>query len=147
MQPIVVRQATADDLETLNRFQQGVIATERPFEPTIKDNPVRYYDISRMLGSDDVRFVIAESGPLMVGCGFARIEFSKPYLKHRIQGYLGLMYVDLAYRGHSHVSEGGVSTVVFGNALGAVCRSTLIGMICRRLAWRCWDLRMRRVPT
>jgi len=105
MKTIVVRQATAEDLETLNRFQQGVIATERPFDPTIKDNPVQYYDIARMLGSDDIRFVIAKSGSSMVGCGFARIEAAKPYLKHRMQGYLGLMYVDPAYRGQSVIGK------------------------------------------
>ena len=105
MQPIVVRPATAYDLETLNRFQQGVIATERPFDPTINDNPVQYYDISSMLRSDDVRFVIAESDSNIVGCGYARVEAAKPYLKHRMHGYFGLMYVDPAYRGQSVIGS------------------------------------------
>lgn len=105
MKTILVRQATTEDLETLNRFQQGVIAAERPLDPTIKDNPVKYYDISRMLESQDVRFVIAESGALAVGCGFARIEAAEPYLKHRMQGYLGLMYVDPGYRGQSVIGK------------------------------------------
>jgi ribosomal protein S18 acetylase RimI-like enzyme len=105
MQTIVVRQAIAEDLETLNRFQQGVIATERPFDPTIRDSPVQYYDIARMLESDDVRFVIAESDAGVVGCGYARIETAKPYLKHRMHGYLGLMYVDSGYRGQSVIGK------------------------------------------
>ena len=105
MQAIVVRQATAEDLGTLNRFQQDIMATERPFDRTIKDSPIQYYDISRMLTFDDIRFVIAESGSSMVGCGYARIEAAKPYLKHRLHGYLGLMYVDPAYRGQSVIGK------------------------------------------
>jgi len=101
MLPIVVRPATASDLETLYRFQQGILAAERPFDSTIKDGPVQYYDIPGLLASNQVMFVIAETGAEIVGCGFARIEVAKPYLKHSMHGYLGLMYVDPEYRGHS----------------------------------------------
>lgn len=101
MQSIVVRRATAQDLETLNRFQQDIMVAERPFDPTIKDGALRYYDIPGLLASDDVMFVVAEAGDEPVGCGFARIEVAKPYLRHSAHGYLGLMYVDPAYRGQS----------------------------------------------
>ncbi len=99
MLPIVVRQATASDLETLYRFQQGILAAERPFDSTIKDGPVRYYDIPGLLASNEVMFVVAETSAEIVGCGFARIEGAKPYLKHSMHGYLGLMYVDPEFRG------------------------------------------------
>jgi ribosomal protein S18 acetylase RimI-like enzyme len=101
MHPIIVRQAEAQDLGTLNRFQQGVLAAERPFDPTIKDGPVEYYDIAPMLASAQVRFVVAEADSEIIGCGFARIEPAKHYLKHVHHAYLGLMYVDPRYRGRS----------------------------------------------
>jgi ribosomal protein S18 acetylase RimI-like enzyme len=37
----------------------------------------------------------------IIGCGFARIETAKHYLKHPCHAYLGLMYVDPRYRGQS----------------------------------------------
>jgi GNAT superfamily N-acetyltransferase len=101
MPPIAIRRATIADLGVLLRFQQGVLAAERPFDSTISDGPVQYYDIPRLLASHEVMFVVAESGTEIAGCGFARIEAAKPYLKHSKHGYLGLMYVDPAYRGQS----------------------------------------------
>lgn len=50
MQSIVVRRATAQDLETLDRFQQDIMVAERPFDPTIKDGALRYYDIPGVAG-------------------------------------------------------------------------------------------------
>jgi ribosomal protein S18 acetylase RimI-like enzyme len=101
MNPILVRPATLADVDTLNRFQQGIVAAERPFDPTIKAGPVQYYDTAQMLTSDQVQFVVAESGSQIIGCGFARIETAKPYLAHANHCYLGMMYVDPKYRGQS----------------------------------------------
>jgi GNAT superfamily N-acetyltransferase len=89
------------DLDVLERFQQGVVAAERPFDSTISDQPVRYYDIPALLASQQAMFAVAESAGEIIGCGFARIEAAKEYLKHSRHGYLGLMYVDPAYRGRS----------------------------------------------
>lgn len=101
MHPITVRTAASADLETLLRFEQGVVSAERPFDCTLENGSIHYYDIRNMLDCEDVRFVVAESGAQIVGCGFARIEAAKPYLKHRFHAYLGLMYVEPAYRGHA----------------------------------------------
>jgi len=98
---IVVRKATLQDLATLNRFQQGIVDAERAFDPTIKDGAVQYYDIAPMLTADEIYFVVAEAGTRAVGCGYARIEAAKHYLKHSVHAYLGLMYVDPEYRGHA----------------------------------------------
>src|SRR5271154_2246262 len=101
MADIVVRQATAQDLGILNRFQQGVLEAERAFDATISEGPVQYYNIAAMLESDEIRFIVAEAGVQVIGCGFARIEAAKHYLKHSLHAYLGLMYVDPAHRGQS----------------------------------------------
>jgi len=96
-----IRQATPDDLAALLRFQQGIVEAERAFDPTIKDGPVHYYDIPALLASPDVHFLVAEGRADLVGCGYARIEAAKHYLKHPMHAYLGLMYVDPAHRGQS----------------------------------------------
>lgn len=101
MSHITVRQASTADLDVLERFQQGVVAAERPFDPTIDERPVRYYDIPGLLASQQAMFAVAELGGEIIGCGFARIEAAKEYLKHAQHGYLGLMYVDPAHRGRA----------------------------------------------
>jgi len=101
MPTITVRAAALQDLDLLNRFQQSILSAERPFDPTIKHGPAQYYDVARLLRSDDVRFVVAATDETIVACGFARIDASKPYLRHPIQAYLGLMYVEPGYRGRS----------------------------------------------
>jgi GNAT superfamily N-acetyltransferase len=99
MTPITVRRATFDDLDAILRFQQGVVDAERPYDSTLKDGAIRYYDFEQLLNSEQVHFVIAEVDGVAIGCGFARIEMAKPYVKHDRVGYLGLMFVELAYRG------------------------------------------------
>jgi GNAT superfamily N-acetyltransferase len=96
---VTIRQATRQDLPALLRFEQGVIDAERAFDPTIKDGSIHYYDLAAMLASDQVHFLVAESGGEPVGCGYARLEAAKDYLRHAVHAYLGLMYVDPRHRG------------------------------------------------
>lgn len=98
---VTIRQATPGDLAALLQFQQGVVEAERPFDPTLKDGSIQYYDIAALISSPDVHFLVAERGSDLVGCGFARIEAAKHYLKHPMHAYLGLMYVDPTHRGQS----------------------------------------------
>ena len=96
---VTIRKATLDDVPTLLRFEQGVVKTERPFDPTLKPHPNSYYDIPRMIEDPLVQLVVAEYGGQLVGCGYARIEASKHYLRHDKHAYLGFMYVDPQWRG------------------------------------------------
>ena len=59
---VTIRRATAQDLPALFRFQQGIVESERPFDPTIKEGSVHYYDIAALIASDQVCFLVAESG-------------------------------------------------------------------------------------
>jgi RimJ/RimL family protein N-acetyltransferase len=95
------RTATPEDVDALRQFEQGIVGAERAFDPTLKAGRIQYYDIEKMLLADHVRFVVAERGNELVGCGFARIDNAKSYLSHSQQAYLGLMYVDPKYRGQS----------------------------------------------
>jgi GNAT superfamily N-acetyltransferase len=96
--PITVRRATIEDLGTLLRFEQGVVSAERPYDASLREGVVHYYDIKNLLESDEALFMVAESGRDVVGCGFARVDSAKPYMKHSQEAYLGLMYVDPAHR-------------------------------------------------
>ncbi|SHF75631.1 Ribosomal protein S18 acetylase RimI [Pedobacter caeni] len=95
----MIRCATFNDMDKLLAFEQGVINAERPFDPTLKDGDITYYDIDKMISSPEIELLVAELGGEVVGSGYARIEKSKPYLRHPQYAYLGFMYVDPKYRG------------------------------------------------
>ena len=99
MSLIVTRKATLSDLPTLRRFEQGVIAAERPFDCQIKEDPVHYYDLENMIEASHIELVVAELDGEVVGSGYARIENARHFLKHQLHAYLGFMFVDPAYRG------------------------------------------------
>jgi ribosomal protein S18 acetylase RimI-like enzyme len=95
---INVRTATLADLDALLTFEQGIINTERPFDPTLKPDPINYYDIAAMIDAPHIEVVVAHAGDEVIGSGYARIEEAKPYLKHQRYAYLGFMYVKPEYR-------------------------------------------------
>lgn len=99
MSQIIVRPATNADLETLLRFEQGVITAERPFDPTIREGSINYYDLRYMLTAPEVRLMVAETDGVLIGSGYARIEKGRHYLKHTHHAYLGFMYVVPEHRG------------------------------------------------
>ncbi|WBX77781.1 GNAT family N-acetyltransferase [Tenacibaculum ovolyticum] len=96
---ITTRAAIQEDLPILLEFEQGLINFERPFDPTLKDEKISYYDIKAMILSDDVEVIVAVDGKRVVGSGYGRIDEAKPYLKHAKFVYLGFMFVDDSYRG------------------------------------------------
>ena len=99
MNEIKIRKATLDDLEQLLVFEQSLIKFERSFDPTVKPDPVNYYDLKAMLTSLPIEVAVAELNNKIIGSGYARIDKSKPFLKHEHHAYLGFMYVLPEYRG------------------------------------------------
>ena len=99
MYEIKIRKASIVDLGQLLAFEQDLIKTERPFDPTVKPDPVNYYDLKTMLTSPLAEVVVAESDNKIIASGYARIDKSKPFLKHSHHAYLGFMYVVPEYRG------------------------------------------------
>jgi ribosomal protein S18 acetylase RimI-like enzyme len=99
MNLITTRTATLDDLDVLLSFEQGIIETERPFDPTLKDSDINYYDIAYMITTPHVEVIVALDGSEIIGSGYARIEDSKVYLKHKKHAFLGFMYVKPVHRG------------------------------------------------
>lgn len=99
MEKITTRKATVHDLKTLRRFEQGVINAERPFDPTLKKDPINYYDLEFMIDAPHIELIVAEINGELVGSGYARIETAEQFLQHKQHSYLGFMYVEPIQRG------------------------------------------------
>lgn len=97
--PILIRRAVAADIETLRNFERGIVAAERPFDPTIIPGDVSYYDLPALVASDDAFVAIAESGGAPAGCGFARRAASRAFTEPAHHAYVGLLYVAPPHRG------------------------------------------------
>ncbi|TYA69951.1 GNAT family N-acetyltransferase [Seonamhaeicola marinus] len=95
----LVRIATLDDLPVLLSFEQGIIEAERPFDPTIKEGSINYYDIAELITNTDSEVFVAEIENEIVASGYVKIKPDRHYLKHIQQGYLGFMFVDKTHRG------------------------------------------------
>ena len=99
---IEVRKATLDDMPVLLEFEQGLINAERPMDPTIKDGKISYYDVSEFIrGKDSEVYVVEEDGQI-VASGCVRIKGDRHYLKHKLIGYLGFMFVPVEKRGKGY---------------------------------------------
>jgi len=99
MSEVKIRKASLVDLEQLLGFEQDLIKAERPFDPTLKADPINYYDLKSLLTSPLAEVVVAETDNKVIASGYARIDKSKPFLKHSTHAYLGFMYVLPEYRG------------------------------------------------
>ena len=99
MTDVIIRPATTADLPQLYVFEQGVIAAERPMDPTIRDGDIHYYNLPVMMASPDVHLLVAERDGTLLGSAYARIDPARHYLRHSVHAYLGFMYVDPAHRG------------------------------------------------
>lgn len=99
MEKISIRKATLNDLDTLRVFEQGVINAERPFDPTLKKDPINYYNLEFMLDAPHIELLVAEINHQLVGCGYARIDAAEHFLQHERHAYLGFMYVEPKHRG------------------------------------------------
>ena len=77
---IKYRRAEIKDLVTLYKFEQAIVATERPFDPTLKPGHINYYDIKAMIDDNDTEVMIAEVDLEIVGSGYVKISHAKPYL-------------------------------------------------------------------
>ena len=99
MNEVKIRKASLLDLDQLMVFEQDLIKTERPFDPTLKPDPINYYDLKWLLTSPLAEVVVAEADNKVIASGYTRIDKSKPFLKHSTHAYLGFMYVLPEYRG------------------------------------------------
>ncbi len=99
MENIVIRNAVLDDLPVLLEFEQELIKAERPFDPTIRPDPVNYYNLSDYISDETIKVVVAQHRDQVVGSGYAMRKKARPYLDHKEYAYLGFMYVSPEFRG------------------------------------------------
>jgi GNAT superfamily N-acetyltransferase len=99
MSNLIIRAAVQSDLPILKEFEQGIITTERPFNDSLRSEPICYYDIGALIDGESSSVMVAEDDGVIVGSGYARIRESKAHLKHDFHAYLGFMYVASTHRG------------------------------------------------
>ena len=99
MNEVIIRKARLSDLPVLLEFEQGVIKAERPFDPTLAEDPITYYDLGEMISSEDAEVVVAICKSQIVSSGYALVKKAKHYLDHEAYSYLGFMYTHPDFRG------------------------------------------------
>lgn len=94
------REATEQDLKVLLEFEQGIVTAERPFNSTLIDGEIHYYDLLKLIQAEDAFVIVAEKNDEIVASGYARIkEPDNNYSNFDRYAYLGFMYVKPEHRG------------------------------------------------
>ena len=94
------REATEQDLKVLLEFEQGIVTAERPFNSTLIDGEIHYYDLLKLIQAEDAFVIVAEENDEIVASGYARIkEPDNNYSNFDRYAYLGFMYVKPEHRG------------------------------------------------
>jgi len=96
---ITIRPAVNTDLPKLAEFLQTLVDAERPFDPTLKEGEIFYYDIQELISDKATEIMVVESNNEIIGSGYAQIRSAKPYERHEVFGYLGFMFVSSEFRG------------------------------------------------
>ena len=99
MKNLHFRTATLEDLPVLYQFEQGIITAERPFDPTLKPDPINYYDLKALILSDTAQVIVAVIDDEIIASGYAKILQGEPFHKHNDYAYLGFMFVKPEHRG------------------------------------------------
>ena len=97
---IEIRPALIAEIDILLRFEQGIIKAERPFDNTLKEGFINYYDLKELILSEKSEVLVAVIENKIVGSGYAQILPAKKYQKYKEYAYLGFMYVETLYRGN-----------------------------------------------
>jgi GNAT superfamily N-acetyltransferase len=96
---IEIRKAIETEISILLHFEIGIIEAERPFDKTLKEGEIHYYNLIELIKDKNAEVLVAVVDNEIVGSGYAKILTAKPYQKHSEYAYLGFMYVKPAFRG------------------------------------------------
>lgn len=94
-----IRNATLDDLPILLNYEQEIINAERPFDATMKEDPISYYDLKHMILDENASVIVAEVNGKIIASGYAIRKKARHYLNHEYYSYLGFMFTDPDFRG------------------------------------------------
>ncbi|GAB0155420.1 hypothetical protein CHRYSEOSP005_06810 [Chryseobacterium sp. Alg-005] len=96
---MIIRKATKGDLSILLEFEQGVIAAERPFDSTLAEGEIHYYQLDYLIDSPQATLLVAEENNEIVASGYALIQKAeKQYYNFEEYAYLGFMFVKPEHR-------------------------------------------------
>jgi len=98
-QTLIVRKSSLRDIPKLREFEQGVITAERPYDESLKDELITYYDLEALVTDENSEILVVEHDNELIGSGYAQLRKSKPYVKNEYFSYLGFMYVSPDHRG------------------------------------------------
>lgn len=87
------RPASLNDLPILAEFLQLLVNAERPFDVTLKEGDLIYYDLKELIEGDASELLVLEVDGKLVGCGYAQIRPAKNYLRYAVYAHLGFMFV------------------------------------------------------
>ena len=96
---IDIRQARMSDIPQLEAMEQGLIREERPFDPTIREDPVRYYDLPQLIDDPNSTLLVADNEGRLLSCGYASRRIPRHYLDHEVYAYVGFMFTLPEFRG------------------------------------------------
>ena len=94
-----IRSATLEDLPALKECEQGIILAERPYDHTLKPDPISYYDLGERIRSDDAEVAVIELDGRIIATGYAEKRPSKPYVASDYHAFLGFMFVHPEHHG------------------------------------------------
>lgn len=95
----ITRPASLNDLTALAEFLQMLVNAERPFDITLQEGDLIYYDLKELIERDNSELLVLEIDGKLVGCGYAQIRPAKTYLTYKEYAHLGFMFVLPEYRG------------------------------------------------
>jgi predicted N-acetyltransferase YhbS len=96
---VEIRRAIETEIETLLVFEQEIIAVERPFDNTLKEGEIHYYDLIGLIRAKRAEVLVAVVNNEIVGSGYAKTLPAEPFQKYTEYAYLGFMYVKPEFRG------------------------------------------------
>ncbi|KFF24181.1 GNAT family N-acetyltransferase [Chryseobacterium vrystaatense] len=97
---MITREATEQDLKILLEFEQGIVLAERPFNSTLMDGEIHYYDLLHLVQSEDSLVLVTEENDEIIASGYAKIKRpDNNYSNFEEYAYLGFMYVKPEHRG------------------------------------------------
>ena len=96
---VQIRKAMETEIETLLNFEKEIIAAERPFDNTLKEGEIHYYDLIGLIRAKRAEVLVAIVNNEIVGSGYAKVLPADSFQKYTEYAYLGFMYVKPAFRG------------------------------------------------
>lgn len=110
---MMTRKATEEDLKILLEFEQGIVFAERPFNSTLIDGEIHYYDLLQLIKSEEALVLVTEDNNEIIASGYARIKKTEnDYSNFDEYAYLGFMYVKPEHRGK------GVNKLILDELIG-----------------------------